>query len=129
MSKLLPKLLMGASAAAFAGLAGCSSVSEFTKQEVTRSESSVQQAQGTVGTSEAGAVELQRAKDKLSQAQAALKKEDDKQAQRLATEAKLEAELAVAKSQSANARKAADELLASIETLRREANRGAVSSQ
>ena len=52
----------------FAG--GCSSVSEVTKERVARSESSLQQAQQAVGRSEAGAVELQRAKDNLEQAKA-----------------------------------------------------------
>ncbi len=40
----------------------------------------------------------------------------------------LDAELAVSKSQSASARKAADELLASIKTLRQEAERGSTDT-
>jgi hypothetical protein len=123
------KLLMAAGAVSLVMLTGCESVSDFTKQEVMRSESIVQQSQQTVGNSEAGAVELQTAKDKLAQAQAALKREDEKQAQRLAAQAKIEAELAVAKSQSAAARRAADDLLASVETLRQEANRSSTSTQ
>src|ERR1044072_5463942 len=55
-------------------VAGCSSVPEVTKDRVARSETTVQQAEQTVGRSEAGAVELQRAKDNLEQARAALKK-------------------------------------------------------
>jgi hypothetical protein len=105
-------------------LAGCGGVSEMTRQQVARSETAVQSAQTTVGNSEAGAIELQRAKDTLQQAQQALKKGDEKRAQRLGNQAQLDAELAVAKSQSASARKAADELLASIQTLRQEAERG-----
>jgi hypothetical protein len=46
-------------------------------------------------------------------------------ADRYAQLAQLDAELAVSKSQSASARKAADELLASIKTLRQEAERPA----
>lgn len=109
-------------------LAGCSSVSEVTKERVARSESSLQQADQAVGRSEAGAVELQRAKDNLAQAKAALGKKQGTTAERYAQLAQLDAELAVSKSQSASARKAADEVLASIQTLRQEAARGAVAS-
>lgn len=108
-------------------LAGCGSVSEVTKERVARSESSLQQAEQTVGRSEAGAVELQRAKDNLAQAKAALSKQEAQKAERYAQLAQLDAELAVAKSQSAAARKAADELLASIQTLRQESARGVVN--
>jgi CHASE3 domain sensor protein len=52
-------------------LAGCGGVSELTKERVARSETSVQQAQQTVGNSEQGAVELQRAKESLDQARRA----------------------------------------------------------
>jgi hypothetical protein len=104
-------------------LAGCGGVSDLTRERVARSETSVQQAQQTIGNSEQGAVELQRAKDSLEQARRALKDNDEKKAQRFAQLAQLDAELAVSKSQSANARKAADELLASIKTLRQEAER------
>jgi chromosome segregation ATPase len=109
-------------------VAGCSSVSEVTKDRVARSETTVQQAEQTVGRSEAGAVELQRAKDNLEQARAALNKKQPKPAERYAQLAQLDAELAVSKSQSGAARRAADELLASIKTLREEAARGVVAS-
>lgn len=112
-----------AAAAALVALAGCGGISDLTRERVARTETSVQQAQQTLGNSEAGAVELQRAKNTLEQAQRAVKDEDDELATRLATQAELDAELAVAKSQSANARKAADEVLASIRVLREEANR------
>ncbi|HWK75461.1 MAG TPA: DUF4398 domain-containing protein [Povalibacter sp.] len=104
-------------------LSGCGGVSEMTRQQVARSETAVQQAQGAIGNSEAGAVELQQAKERFAQAQQAVEKKDEQQAQRLAVMAELDAQLAVAKSQSAGARKAADELLASIRTLREEAER------
>ena len=109
-------------------VAGCSSVSEVTKDRVARSETTVQQAEQTVGRSEAGAVELQRAKDNLEQARAALNKKQREPAERYAQLAQLDAELAVSKSQSGAARRAADELLASIKTLREEAARGVVAS-
>src|SRR5690606_11193005 len=104
--------------------AGCSGVSELTRERVARSETAVRQAQQTVGSSESGALELQRARDQLDVARRALEQRDSQQAERAATRAQLDAELAVAKSQSAAARRAADELLASIKTLREEAARG-----
>lgn len=105
-------------------LTGCGGVSEITKERVARSDTSVQQAQQTIGNSEQGAIELQRAKENLDAARGALKDGNEKQAERHAQLAQLDAELAVSKSQSATARKAADELLASIKTLRQEAERG-----
>jgi len=104
-------------------VSGCSSISEVTRERVARSESSVQQAQQAVGRSEAGAVELQRAKDNLEQAKAALNDKQAQRAERLAQLAQLDAELATAKSQSGAARRAADELIESIKTLKQEAAR------
>jgi len=104
-------------------LAGCGGVSELTKERVARSDTSVQQAQQTIGNSEQGAIELQRAKDNLDRARQALKDGKEKPAERYAQLAQLDAELAVSKSQSATARRAADELTASIKQLRQEAQR------
>lgn len=104
-------------------LAGCGGVSDLTRERVARSETAVEQAQQTVGNSEQGALELQRAKENLEGARRALKDGDEQMAERRAQFAQLDAELAVSKSQSAAARKAADELLASIKTLRQEAER------
>ena len=109
-------------------LAGCGGVSELTKERVARSETSVQQAQQTVGSSEQGAVELQSAKEHLDAARRELKDGREQPAERHAQLAQLDAELAVSKSQSASARKAADELLASIKTLRQEAERGSAET-
>jgi chromosome segregation ATPase len=110
-------------------LGGCSSVSDVTRERVARSESSFQQAQQTVGRSEAGALELQRAKDNLEQAKAHLAKKESQPAERYAQLAQLDSELAVSKSQSAAARKAADELMASIQQLRQEVQRSMPGNQ
>ena len=118
--------MMGATALGV--LAGCAGVSDVTKDRVARSETAVQQAQATVGSSEAGAIELQQAKDKMQAAQNELKRDNAVAAERYASQAQLTAELAIAKSQSASARRAADELLASIETLRQEASRGVTTT-
>jgi chromosome segregation ATPase len=108
-------------------LAGCGGVSELTKERVARSETSVQQAQQTIGNSEQGAVELQSAKEHLDSARRELKDGREQPAERHAQLAQLDAELAVAKAQSASARKAADELLASIKQLRQEAQRSSTA--
>lgn len=105
-------------------LVGCSSVSSVTRERVAQSETSVQQAQQTVGRSEAGAMEIQNAKNNLQQAQTAMAKSEGEQAERYAQLAQLDSELAVSKSQTASARKAADELQASIQQLRQEVARG-----
>lgn len=109
-------------------LAGCSSVSDVTRERVARSETSFQQAQQSVGRSEAGAIELQRAKDNLDQAKGALSNKEGQKAERYAQLAQLDSELAMSKSQSASARKAADELQASIQQLRQEVSRGSATA-
>ncbi|HEV8332693.1 MAG TPA: DUF4398 domain-containing protein [Steroidobacteraceae bacterium] len=106
-------------------LSACSSVSDLAKERVAQSETSVEQAQQTLGKSEHGAVELQQARDKLNAAKSALAKGQGKEAERSAAQAHLYAELAVAKSQSADARKSANEVLASLEMLRQETERNA----
>ena len=121
------KLAAGPLALAAVLLAGCGGISDLTRERVARSETSVQQAQQTIGNSEQGAVELQRAKENLEQARRAMKDGKEQPAERYAQLAQLDAELAVSKSQSASARKAADELLASIKTLRQEAQRSSTA--
>jgi len=104
-------------------LGACSSVSNLTNERVAQSDTSVQQAQQTVGGSEHGAVELQQARERLNAAHSALAKGQPEEAERAAAQAHLYAELAVAKAQSADARKAANEVLASLDMLRRETER------
>jgi len=122
MNKIFVSLIGAGSVALMVGCGG--SVSALTKDHVSKSDVAVQQATQTLGNTEAGAIELQRAKDNLAQAKAAVEAKNDKAADRFASMAQLDAELAVAKSQTASTRKAADEVLASVETLRQEAARG-----
>lgn len=122
-------LAPAAIAAVAAVLAGCSSVSDVTRDRVARSEATVRQAEQQLGNSETGALDLQRAKENLNNARRALDDKDEKAADRFANLAQLDAELALAKADSAHARKAADELMASIETLRRESARGTSESE
>ena len=120
MSTLTRGLLLGAT---LVTLTACGGVSELTRQQVARSETAVRQAEAAVGSSEAGAIELQQARDTFAEAQRELTAKNETRAQRLAVQAELEAQLAVAKTQNAQARRAADELLASIQTLRQETER------
>jgi hypothetical protein len=68
-------------------------------------------------------LELKLATEKLSQAKAAMQKEELEEARRLADEALLDAKLAEAKSRSEKAKKATQELRDSIQTLRQEIER------
>ena len=120
-TKKVLALTLGVSALGL--LSACSGVSSLTNERVARSETSVQQAQQTVGKSEQGAVELQQARERLDAAKSALAKGQQQQAERSAAQAHLYAELAVAKSQSADARRAANEVLASLNMLRQETER------
>lgn len=104
-------------------LSACTGVSAVTKERVAQGDTSVQQAQRTLGQSEHGAMELQQAREKIAAAKDALAKGHHEEAERAAAQAHLYAELAMAKSQSATARKSADEVLASLEMLRRETER------
>jgi hypothetical protein len=121
MSTSTRGLLIGV--AMLATLTACGGVSELTRQQVARSETAVRQAETAVGNSEAGALELQQARDTYAEAKKQLEAKNETRAQRLAVQAELQAQLATAKTQNAQARRAADELLASIQTLRQETER------
>jgi hypothetical protein len=115
--------LATATAVAATFLAGCGGVSEMAKERVARSETVLRQAQQTVGKSESGALELETARNHLVQARRALDAKQEEPALRHARQAELSAELAIARSQSAAAREAAEEVQASIRTLREETER------
>lgn len=122
-------LALPLAAGVLVALGACSNVSGLAKERVAQSDTSVQQAQQTLGQSEHGAIELQQARDKLAAAKSALAKNNEREAERSAAQAHLYAELAVAKSQSATTRKSADEVLASVETLRQEAERNSPTTR
>jgi hypothetical protein len=123
MDKLNARMCTLVGLSALAVLTGCSSVSQATKDSVARSDTAVNQAQQAIGNSESGAMELQAARNSVEQANEAIKKGDEKPALRLAQQATLHAELATAQSRTATVRKVADEVQASIQTLRQEAER------
>jgi Domain of unknown function (DUF4398) len=111
------------------GLSACAGVSDVTKERVSNSSVAVQQSEQTLGRSEDGAVELQRAKENLEAANKAVAKTDEQGAERYAALAQLHAELAVAQSQSAEAKRGAAEVLASTKALRQESERNAPVSR
>jgi hypothetical protein len=110
--------------ASFAVMGGCaSSTNENVREEVARTEATVQQVQQSGMTQQAGGLELEEAKDKAQQARAALEDGKDEKALRLAEQARLDADLAQAKARSNSAQRSAEEVRTSIEQLRREALR------
>ena len=111
-------------AVVLAGLAaqGCASNPPHSQEAVTRAEASIGQANG-IDTAHTEAATLQLARQKLDDAKQAQSKGDRKRAERLARQADLEAQLAGSRAQATAAEKAASELRASVETLRRESLR------
>jgi Domain of unknown function (DUF4398) len=101
-------------------LAACAGGAEKPTAELTRANTLIEQAEERDAQEFAGE-DLERARQKLQQAQAAAEEGDNELAQRLAAEAAVDAEFASARATSAEAKKAAEELRKSNETLRREA--------
>ncbi len=89
---------------------------------MSRAKTLIEQAEQQGAQQFAGA-ELERARQKLSQADGAVKRGDTAEAARLSLQAGVDAELAAAKTRSAQASKSADELDRSVESLRQEAAR------
>lgn len=110
-------------------IAGCAGTSESVREEVARTEATVQQVQQSGMMQEAGGLELEEAKDKVGLARRALDKGDEDTALRLAEQARLDVDLAQAKSRSKTAQKSAEEVTTSIEQLRREAGRPAQGAE
>jgi hypothetical protein len=94
---------------------------------MTRAQTLVDQAE-QAGAQQFAAAELTQARQKLQMADAAANKGNTDIAQRLASEATVDARLAVARTNSGKAKTAAGEVSQSVETLRKEANRGNTSS-
>jgi chromosome segregation ATPase len=76
------------------------------------------------GVPESAALDMRLARDKLERAREALAEEDYERAKRLGEQASVDAQVAMAKSDSEAAREAAQELERSIQTLRDEVERG-----
>jgi hypothetical protein len=116
-----------AALAAAAIAAGCASKPPRPTEEMTRAQTLVDQAE-QAGAQQYASAELTQARQKLQAADDASDKGKTDAAQRLANEATLDAQLAVAKTNAGKAQTAATEVSQSVETLRREANRGTNTS-
>lgn len=105
-------------AAALCALAACAT-SKPPTEAMTRASTTVEQAD-QAGARRFDPGTLDSAKDKLARAKVAAAKGDSVTANNLAEQAQLDAELASARARGATAKQAADEVRASIETLRSE---------
>lgn len=110
---------LGVPAIALCAFAGCASTPPQPTAAMTRAESSVEQAD-QAGGRRLDAGTLDSAEDKLAGAKTAADKGDSRTANQLAEQAELDAELAAARARNTNAKKAAEEVRASLETLRAE---------
>jgi hypothetical protein len=112
-----------ASALAFLalGITGCASVPPPTEQ-MALSRDAVSEAQ-SVGAAEHAPVELSAAQTKLSAATAAMARDENLKARRLAEEAEADANLAATKARTAKAKAAVAELQEGIRVLRGELDR------
>ncbi|MDO9093750.1 MAG: DUF4398 domain-containing protein [Rubrivivax sp.] len=105
------------------GVAACASVPPPSEQIAVTTAAVANAA--AVGAQELAPAELGLARDKLRRANLAMASQDHLQADRLAQQAQLDAQVAAAKANSAKARKAAEEVQAASRALREEMNRKA----
>ena len=108
-------------AAFVVGAAGCAST-PIPNEKIAVAKSSVQRAEQAGAVADAP-VEMQAARDKLARAEKALADHDAQPATQLAEQANADAQLAEATAQESRSHKAAQELDASLETLRQEAGK------
>jgi hypothetical protein len=105
-------------------LAACAAVEVLPAAEIAAAQAASTQAD-SAGAQRAAPVELLAAREKLEQADAAVREERFGDARRLAEAAEADAMLADRKARAAKAQSAADELVRSNELLRIEAGRNA----
>jgi hypothetical protein len=105
----------------------CGSAPARPTEDMTRARTLIEQAE-KAGAQRYAAVELESARDKLQQADAAAKDGKQEIANERAAEAVADAELANARASSGEAQRAAQELQRSNETLRQETERGVPST-
>jgi hypothetical protein len=101
--------------------AGCATTPRPTA-EITRARTLIEQAE-KAGAQQYAAVEMDQARNKLRLADAANHDGKNEEARARANEAAADAELAMARTNSGEAKKSADEVQDSTDTLRREAER------
>jgi hypothetical protein len=96
--------------------------------EMARARTLISQAESS-GAQRYAAADIDRARSKLAEAQAALSSKDFDVARMRADEAAADAELAAARARSSDAQRAAEEMQRSVDMLRQEAERGLPRSQ
>jgi PBP1b-binding outer membrane lipoprotein LpoB len=101
---------------------GCASEPKRPTEQLTRAQTLIEQAEKS-GAQQYAAADLETARNKLQAANQAAEKGKQEAATQLATEAAVDAELATARAASGEARKAAEELGKSTDTLREETTR------
>lgn len=105
------------------GLGACATTEQVQPDvQITRAESTIRQAEQN-GAAEHSPRELELAREKLTEAQNALREEEFVRAERLAEQASADAELAAARAQTTQAEDAVAEVQAAIAALRSEATR------
>ena len=115
------RMMSGIGFAAVVMIAGCASVPPPTEQ-IAVSKQAVSNAINA-GGNEFAPAEMRAAQDKLDRAIQAMTAEDYKNAQLLAEQAQVDAQLAAAKARSAKAQKAAASVQEGSEVLRKEIDR------
>ncbi|MFN2257712.1 MAG: DUF4398 domain-containing protein [Desulfuromonadaceae bacterium] len=117
-------MLMNAGAATLlvVVMSGCATKVPVPEKQITLASQSIAQAESS-GAVEFAPVELKSARQKLSQAELAMGKNENLKAKQLADEAMVDANLAEAKARSAKSQKVVEELKESIRVLREEMNR------
>lgn len=113
---LIRSMLTGA--CAVVALAGCSSP-PVPREQLAVGQSSLDAAQ-SAGAGELAPVELNRAREKLAQAQAAVREKNLVAARRLAEQADADAQVARSRANAERSRRAAEEVTASLRTLRQQ---------
>lgn len=99
--------------------AGCASGPDIADTGIARAETTIDTAAGT-GASEFASTELEGAREKLVQAKLAAEQGDEERAARLAQEAEIDAQVAMARAEHAEAEEAVKEVRAATDALRRE---------
>ncbi|AWI79607.1 MAG: hypothetical protein CVU19_06540 [Betaproteobacteria bacterium HGW-Betaproteobacteria-13] len=121
VSKYRP-LTVAASVLAVLFVTGCASKMGPPVAELSSAQSSLSQAE-SAGARTHAPLELLTAREKLSQAEAAMRSEDFERAKVLAEQAAVDARLAEARARTVRSQRAVTEVQESIETLRGELDR------
>lgn len=113
------RILMSMALALLAASGCAHRPSKEATTQMSRAQSSIDQAEQS-GAQLSAAAELQIAKDKFAEARKALDEKEDRQASRLAQEAQVDAQYAMARGQTRRQQQAAKEAQDNVEALRRE---------